>query len=711
MEMTLLPLIHGSAFLFYILCIVFIINRKPVTHTKVCGALLFGAFAIWSLGDTLVYLSYNVSQATFWFNVGSIGWCIFPFLGLQFYLEFTENLKLARNRIFHVFTFLPVPVFAVLQWSGFLLNDIAYKSFGWTATWHLSANAAFFIAYYCILTTISIFLCIQMGRKADSKRKKKQALLLIVTGSTAMLLASLSDVILPITGIEIMPCLGDAIIVIWGIGVILAVTKYGLLGLTPSTAADTIINTMNDSLLLIDRKGRIALVNEAARRKFSNCSNLIGLSFTQAVTEPQKAAAFLQTAFTPGRRSKIELTFKISGGEEIPMDISASVVADKTEPLLGLVIVARDMRAKMKDEREIREQKNLISEILDTVPNAVLAVNSNLQIQRANKAFLRMMGLTELRNSKIDSIFMSEECIKNMSMVLNDKKESCSFDFRYKFDEIEKIFSASIIKMGRDMALVMLNDITTEREKQEKLYLADRLATVGEMASGVAHELNNPLTSVIALSKMLLDHELPLDVHEDIGYIHSEAQRAAVIVKNMLTFARKHAAVKQLTPVNKVLEDMIKIRAYEHKINNINVQTCLQKDLPEIMANYFQIQQVFLNIILNAENAVMEKTGTERLLTITSAMDGECIRISFADNGPGIPPENIDRVFDPFFTTKEVGKGTGLGLSICYGILASHKGRITVKSELGQGTTFVVELPMHSSDPYEETDAVISSAV
>jgi C4-dicarboxylate-specific signal transduction histidine kinase len=291
---------------------------------------------------------------------------------------------------------------------------------------------------------------------------------------------------------------------------------------------------------------------------------------------------------------------------------------------------------------------------------------------------------------------------------LHKDEQSRNFEFRCKIGGADKVLNASVIKMGDELALVMLHDVTVERARQEKLYLADRLATVGEMASGIAHELNNPLTSVIALSRMLLDQGLQGDIQEDVTYIHSEAQRAALIVKNMLTFARKHAAIKQSTPVNKILEDVINIRSYEHKINNITVKTCLDPDLPEIKANYFQIQQVFLNIILNAENAVMELPGNNRLLSITTSRDGDCIRISFVDNGPGIPEENIDRVFDPFFTTKEVGKGTGLGLSICYGIVNSHGGRLKVTSQSEKGASFIVELPLVADAEPETFEAVFS---
>jgi PAS domain S-box-containing protein len=238
----------------------------------------------------------------------------------------------------------------------------------------------------------------------------------------------------------------------------------------------------------------------------------------------------------------------------------------------------------------------------------------------------------------------------------------------------------------------VVRDVSRQKRMEEQLVMTDRLASIGELASGIAHELNNPLTSVIGFSQLLMEGNIPDNVKEDLGTVYSEAQRAAAIVKNLLTFARKHAPVKQLSQVNIIVEDVLRLRAYEHRVNNIEVDKRLATNLPEIMADHFQMQQVFLNIIVNAESAMLEAHGKGKLVIATEKVNG-VIRITFADDGPGITKENMGHIFDPFFTTKEVGKGTGLGLSICHGIVTGHGGRIYAESELGKGATFVVELP------------------
>jgi len=240
-------------------------------------------------------------------------------------------------------------------------------------------------------------------------------------------------------------------------------------------------------------------------------------------------------------------------------------------------------------------------------------------------------------------------------------------------------------------------DITERRQMQEQLVITDRLASVGELAAGIAHELNNPLTGVIGFSQLLMDREMPDDAREDLQAVYSEAQRASQVVKNLLTFARKHTAAKEKVNINDVINKVLELRTYELNLENIKVDARLDSELPKVMADYFQLQQVFLNIIINAEY-FMKEAHNKGTLTITTEKVGTKVKVSFADDGPGIDKDDLGHLFDPFFTTKEVGKGTGLGLSICHGIIAEHGGRIYAESELGKGATFIVELPIGAAE-------------
>jgi signal transduction histidine kinase len=157
--------------------------------------------------------------------------------------------------------------------------------------------------------------------------------------------------------------------------------------------------------------------------------------------------------------------------------------------------------------------------------------------------------------------------------------------------------------------------------------------------------------------------------------------------------------MKEPNQINNIIEDVLRITAYNHKAKGIEVERQFDPDLPEVMVDYFQMQQVFMNIIINAEY-FMVNAHDRGTLSITTMERNDVVMILFTDDGPGIPPENLRRIFDPFFTTKEAGKGTGLGLSICHGIVTEHDGQIYARSQLGKGATIVVELPVHDRPPY-----------
>ena len=206
-------------------------------------------------------------------------------------------------------------------------------------------------------------------------------------------------------------------------------------------------------------------------------------------------------------------------------------------------------------------------------------------------------------------------------------------------------------------------------------------------------------------SASAMQQEFPDDVKKDINDINSEAKRATDVVRNLLAFARKQPPAKRLTQINNVIGNVIKFRHYEHTVNNIEVIEKLDPNLPEIMVDNVQIQQVFLNLVLNAEYAMIHAHKQGKLLVETCVSNGNVV-VSFADDGEGIKEENLKKIFQPFFTTKEVGVGTGLGLSLCYGIIKRHGGSINVSSKYGSGTKFTVELPIE----IKENDGVESES-
>ncbi len=246
--------------------------------------------------------------------------------------------------------------------------------------------------------------------------------------------------------------------------------------------------------------------------------------------------------------------------------------------------------------------------------------------------------------------------------------------------------------------VVVMTDITDSAMLQSKLIHAEKMAAVGQLVSGVAHEVNNPLTAILGFADLLMENpDMPESARKDLRVILQEAQRTKQIVQNLLSFARQMPPQRKPVQLNAILRRTIQLRAYDFNSHGVEIVEHLDESLPEVVGDSHQLQQVFLNILNNAYDAVRE-TGRPARIEIMTASLGNHVEVSFRDNGHGI--SHPDRIFDPFFTTKEVGKGTGLGLSICYGIVREHGGEILCHNNSGtQGATFIVRLPGLRSRP------------
>lgn len=235
-------------------------------------------------------------------------------------------------------------------------------------------------------------------------------------------------------------------------------------------------------------------------------------------------------------------------------------------------------------------------------------------------------------------------------------------------------------------------DITARVHMERQLQRADKLASLGQISTGIAHEINNPLGVMLGYTQLLLrDHTLGTQIHEDLKTIEKHARNCKTIVEDLLAFARGAPTTKYPTNVNDLLNEVVSLLAHQFELDKITLEKDLAPDLPEIVADGEKLKQVFMNLLMNARQS-MTGRGLVSISTTREAGNGS-VRIAISDSGSGIPEEYIEKVFDPFFTTKPVGEGTGLGLSVSYGIIQNHNGRIEVNSSLGHGSTFTIVLP------------------
>jgi two-component system NtrC family sensor kinase len=246
----------------------------------------------------------------------------------------------------------------------------------------------------------------------------------------------------------------------------------------------------------------------------------------------------------------------------------------------------------------------------------------------------------------------------------------------------------------RPLLQINMREITERKKMEQRLRQTEKLSALGQLVAGIAHELNNPLAVVMGYAQILSQNQRIEDrARQDLLKILKESDRAAKIVRNLLTFARPREPHMVMVDVNRLVSDTLEMLEIQLQSAEVQVIRRLAPNLPRTMADPNQIEQVLANLITNAVQALATSSSRHVLEMITEQRNGK-LRIVVADNGSGIPPQIIGKIFDPFFTTNTPGKGTGLGLSICYSILEEHKGRIWVESEPGRGSKFFVELPV-----------------
>ncbi|MEE8471260.1 MAG: PAS domain S-box protein [Dehalococcoidia bacterium] len=420
---------------------------------------------------------------------------------------------------------------------------------------------------------------------------------------------------------------------------------------------------------------------------------------------------------------------KKKDGTIADIEYTASLIPGK-EPM-ELVGVARDITERRRMEEALQRSERNYRVLFESRLDGVLVVDAEtMKVIFANRMVAKMYGFSSADEMiGLDSLAFvhPDDRDKARRSIMDDVfegKQRQIEDFRTTTSDGREIWISAVgTRMeyeGRLAGLISIRDITerkqAEQEKQrleQQLQLSGRLAAVGELAAGVAHELNNPLAAVQAFAQFLTSRQdLNEAVRSDVETIYKEAQRATRITSNLLSFARRHKPEKILVSVNDIIEKSLELHSYRMKVNNIAISMELNSDLPRTMADFHQMQQVFVNLITNAEHAMTAANG-KGMLSIKSQKAGEMVRITFTDDGPGISEDKLERIFDPFFTSKDVGEGTGLGLSICYGIVQEHGGHLYCRSKPGEGATFVVEIPVISEGqhPAEQSNSIEAEGV
>jgi two-component system NtrC family sensor kinase len=351
------------------------------------------------------------------------------------------------------------------------------------------------------------------------------------------------------------------------------------------------------------------------------------------------------------------------------------------QKVLGVLDIGMSLADVDKDIKGAQNKMIFFAVIAFLVISVTISISINRYVTRPVRELVK--GTKKIAEGNLDF---------SIPIKTEDEIAQLASSFSQMTSDLKKA-DEKLMEWGKTLEQKVQQRTEELRKTENQLIQSDKVASLGKLAAGVAHEINSPLTGILTYSSLLLKAKKEGDPdREDLEVIVNETNRCKKIVKGLLDFARQTAPQKTLSDINEVINKSIDLVSHQASMQNVKIQKETEPNLPKTMIDVGQIQQVFINILLNAIEA-MPQGGT---LTVSSGMEDRMAAIRFADTGVGIPKEVLPKILDPFFTTKEQGKGTGLGLSVSYGIIERHRGKLEVKSQVGKGTTFTVKLPIKS---------------
>jgi PAS domain S-box-containing protein len=465
-----------------------------------------------------------------------------------------------------------------------------------------------------------------------------------------------------------------------------------------------LFDNIQEGLFFSTPEGRFIEVNDAlvAMLGYSSREELLQVDIpTQIYFSPEQRHIHADTLEKDGSLRNFEATLRRKNGSPIYVLINAFGMYDNLGRLLQIRGLMLDVTGLHTYQSELQRERDFSGKILSNTQSLILVADTAGLISYANRRWYEagfeqreLLGRPLLELAAPGYVRPLADAVQ--AILRGGQVDNLELQIMRGNGHVGQ-FSVNLSPMRDEQGninsiVVVMTDITDSAELRDKLVHAEKMAAVGQLVSGVAHEVNNPLTAILGFADLLLENpDLPATAVKDLRVILQEAQRTKQIVQNLLSFARQMPPQRNAVQLNLILRRTIQLRSYDFNSHGVEIIEHLDEGLPDIFGDAHQLQQVFLNILNNAYDAVHE-VGRPARIEIISTKSGDAVEVSFCDNGYGI--SHPDKIFDPFFTTKEVGKGTGLGLSICYGIVKEHGGEILCHNNPdGQGATFIVRFP------------------
>jgi len=409
-----------------------------------------------------------------------------------------------------------------------------------------------------------------------------------------------------------------------------------------------------------------------------------------------------RTSDDPGGVRTREITLRRKDGSPAIFLDTSRAVWDGSGTIIRYQGTLVDVTGRREMEEALRRQEEFQRYLLESFPDLILVIDLAERYSFVSARIRDLLGYRpeEFIGKTIEEVpDHAPEFVALYRDVSSGRKMFGFCEYRAKHrDENWRTMRASASPLHNAQnkvsgVIVSMRDITVERKLEQQIIQSERLAAMGQMIGGFAHELNNPLTSILGASELLQDEDVSELMRKQLVMLHQQSRRAAEIVQNLMYFSRPPAPGKSPINVTDLMQRTLHLHAYSLRKNNITVDFLPDLSLPAVNGDPHQLMQVFLNLILNAEHAIREvrDRGT---LRIRLTKENKSVSAIFQDDGPGIPAEILPNIFDPFYTTKRPGRGTGLGLSICKAILREHSGNVEAASGPGEGAVFTVTLPV-----------------
>lgn len=692
----------------------FVFYRNP--HLRSKSIFLFFCLITGILGviETGFILSKNSENTRVWFLLYTFRPVVLS-LFLHFSLIFSHRVVLLKRKIVPFLIYFPSVVFSLLDhMTGLITGRPVQASWGWSRS--VDPNPALFAAFLWSFLLCAIIIILIRGYFIRTARKKEKKSVLKILFASVLIapVAVTLELIEGFSGSGI-PSLSIPVIAIASLIIALSLKGYTNCMITPETAAETILETMNDNLILLSENGFVTSVNRAVVKLLGyRKGELIGKHYSKIIHQNER---FISGNFGKSMIEKVQITDYVTrivtkAGKVIPVSVSVNRIPDKSGDVSGFVLIARDISSRMAMEEAVESEKEKFRVTLHCIGDGVIAADREGRIEILNRAaeFLTGWSGKNAVGKQFGEIFrIIDE--KTGDRLANPVKKVIATGIAEEYEnnilleaddgsERSIAFSASPVrgKLGRLLGVaVVFRDITDRRKFFQEIVRVQKLDSIEVLAEGIAHDFKNILTVIqgnLSLAKINLPPNDPIS--EIITDAETASVRARDLTEQFQTFAKGGAPVKKISSIGTILKETM---GFSLRGTGIKFHINICNDLWCVEADGGQMSQAISNITINAvqampyggtiqaklENVIVDKSDCLPIL------DGQYICMTIKDQGVGIDKEDIQKIFDPYYTTKR--KGSGLGLAVTYGIVKKHDGHITVESEIGKGTVFRIYLP------------------